>query len=226
MMTDQDQEQAADAADENPFEDELGEDASEATFFGWIGQKTEGDFVEARRIIDSYMRRLQALEAEMGAITESVDAQIATHEAEAANLRDLRKTLVGDHEKEVTRITWMLEGAWADFRDPIAAILGRGKTWKLPNGSISARTQLPELEYDVEAAVAFIETLPDLEAQGRLLTHTTSLKRSEMKKLVTIHPSGAVEWKATGEILGFAVAEIREDKITITPRPPAAQEDN
>ena len=91
-MTDQDQEQAAEAADENPFEDELDEDASEATFFGWIGQKTEGDFVEARRIIDSYMRRLQALEAEMGAITESVDAQIATHEAEAANLRDLRKT--------------------------------------------------------------------------------------------------------------------------------------
>ena len=220
------QEQAADvAADENPFEDELGEDASEATFFGWIGQKTEGDFVEARRIIDSYMRRLQALEAEMGAITESVDAQIATHEAEAANLRDLMKTLVGDHEKEVTRITLMLEGAWSDFRDPIAAILGRDKTWKLPNGSISAKTQLPKLEYDMDAAIAFVEGLPDLEAQGRLLSHKTDLKRGEMKKLVTIHPSGAVEWKATGEILSFAVADVREDKITITPRPPAVQED-
>jgi len=221
-----DQEQAADvAAEENPFEDELGAERSPDEFFGWIGQKTEGDFVEARRIIDSYMRRLQALKAEMGAITESVDAQIATHEAEAANLRDLRKTLVGDHEKEVTRITWMLEGAWADFRDPIAAILGRGQTWRLTNGSISARKQLPVLEYDVEAAVAFVEGLPNLEAQGRLLSHKTDLVLSEMKKLVDILPSGAVAWKATGEILSFAVADVREDKITITPRPPAVQED-
>jgi len=224
-MTDQDQEQAAEAADENPFEDELDEDASEATFFGWIGQKTEGDFVEARRIIDRYMRRLQALEAEMGAITESVDAQIATHEAEAANLRDLRKTLVGDHEKEVTRITWMLEGAWADFREPIAAILGRSKTWKLPNGSISAKTQQPKLEYDVEAAIAFVEGLPDLEAQGRLLSHKTDLKRGEMKKLLDIRPNGTVVWADSGEVLTFAVADVREDKITITPRPPAAQEE-
>jgi len=224
-MTDQDQEQAAEVTEENPFEDELGEDASPETFFGWIAKTTEGDFVAARPIIDRYMRRLQALEAEMSALTESTDEQIATHEAEAEALKDLRKTLVGGHESEVTRITWMLEGAWGDFREPINAILGRGKTWKLPNGSISAKTQLPKLEYDVEAAIAFVETLPDLEAQGRLLSHKTDLVRSEMKKLVKIHPSGAVIWKATGEVLDCAVAEIREDKITITPRPPAAQEE-
>jgi len=226
-MSEQEQEpteEQQDATDENPFGDEPDEEGSEETFFGWIAKKTGGDFAAARPIIDRYMRRMQALDAEIGAVTESVDEQIATHEAEADKLRDVRNKLTGDYKQEQTRITWMLEGAWADFPDDIKAILGRGKTWKLTNGSISARAQQPVLAYDEEAAIAFVENLPDLEAQGRLLKHTTSLVRSEMKKLVDILPNGAVAWNGTGEILDFAVAEIRGDAITVTPRPPAAQE--
>jgi len=217
-------EEQQDATDENPFGDEPDEEGSEETFFGWIAKKTGGDFAAARPIIDRYMRRMQALDAEIGAVTESVDEQIATHEAEAEALRDLRNKLTGDYKQEQTRITWMLEGAWADFREPIAAILGRGKIWKLTGGSISARSQEPVLAYDEAAAVAFVEELNDLEVQGRLLSHTTSLKRSEMKKLVEVRPSGDVVWTDTGEVLDFAVAEIRGDAITVTPRPPAAQE--
>jgi len=217
--------EAQEAQEENPFEDELSEEASTAEYYGWIGQKTEGNFAQARPIIDRYMKRLQALAGEIGAITGSVDEQIATHEAEIEALKELRKTLAGDHEREYTRIRWMLEGAWDDFREPIAAILGRGKTWKLPNGSISAKTQQPVLEYDEEAAVAWVEALDSFETQDKLLKHTTALKRGNMKKFVDILPGGAVTWKATGEVLGFAVADVREDKITITPRPPAAQEE-
>jgi len=227
-MSEQEQElteEQRDATDENPFGDEPDEDGSEETFFGWIAQKAQGNFAAARPIIDGYMRRMQALDAEIGAVTESVDEQIATHEAEADKLRDVRNKLVGDYRQEQTRITWMLEGAWADFPNDIKDIIGsRSQTWKLPSGSISARARQPVLAYDEEAAIAFVENLPDLEAQGRLLKHTTSLMRSEMKKLVEVRPSGDVVWTDTGEILDFAVAEIRGDAITVTPRPPAAQE--
>jgi K+-sensing histidine kinase KdpD len=222
MMETQDTEH--EEPDTNPFGDLPGEAATPEDFYGYITRTTEGDFAKARRMIDYYMRRLQALEQEMEALTESVDAQIATHEAEIEAMKDLRGTLVAEHEEEYKRITWLLEGAWQDFQQPIKTILGRSKTWKLTNGSISSKVQQPLLEYDEEAAVAFIEALPDLELQGRLLNYSASLRRSEMKDLIEITPSGAVVWKNTGEVLSFAVAEIRDEKITIKPRPPAAQE--
>jgi len=218
-------EQAEKEVQDELFEDAPGEEASPEEFFGYIARKTDGDFTAARRLIDRYMHRLQAIESEIDMLAESVDAQIATHEAEVEALRDLRKTLVGQHENERTRITWLLQGAWFDFHDDIKDIIGGGQTWKLTNGSISARKQEPKLAIDEAGAIAFIEKMPNIEAQGRLLDYKTSLNRGEMKKCLHILPSGAVAWSGTGEVLGFVVAEIRDEKITVTTRPPAAQEE-
>lgn len=158
---------------------------------------TMADAVDALRRIAYHRRRIRQIE-------EQVQALIAPLQAEIDRIKEWGEQQKKDVERRIRfhenrlRLFYYLNKP------------AKGKTIKLPNGTISMRSRDYEWERDEAALLEWARA-----NATQFVEHKPQLKWGELKRQLEVRPDGTVAFKETGEVVPGVRALEREPEFRV-----------